>query len=225
MTIGVVTVAYGEPYQRFIPAWAQSVASLTVQPDHAVIICDSISAEHLDILERTLDSTRTTVMLTKTTPEYHPQILVNEAIAALETDWVCKMDIDDRFLPHALDKVPDCTSDVLMFGIMLTQWDSEGNEVNRRPVFMLPQHVDAKQIAVSPHNLVFSGSPFRHHVWQAAPFRDMIYEDWAFWIEAAKNGFTFTQTGSIDYEYRVHGSNVSMLCDDARWRRQVLDLQ
>lgn len=135
------------------------------------------------------------------------------------------MDVDDRFLPHALNKVDGCEADILMFGIMLTQWNPNGTPTNNRPTVMLPQKVSSENILTIPHNLVFSGSPFRKKVWEAAPFRDMIYEDWAFWIEAAKNGFTFTQTDGIEYEYRVHGANVSMHCNDQLWRDKVLALR
>jgi len=49
----------------------------------------------------------------------------------------------------------------------------------------------------------------------------MIYEDWAFWIEAAKNGAQFAQTDSLDYVYRIHDKNISMWCDDAAAKQKV----
>ena len=222
MSIGVVTVAYGSAYQRFLPEWAQAVAKLNTPPEQVTIICDTISAEHLDMLESTIRTCNVRVMLSLTVPEHHPQILVNEAIAATSTEWICKMDVDDIILPYALDKVANCQADVLMFGIVMSVWNADGTpKIPHSHVPMLAQKVTAQQIAQSPHNLVFSGSPFRKTVWEKAPFRDMIYEDWAFWIEAAKNGAQFAQTDSLDYEYRIHDKNISMWCDDAAAKQKI----
>jgi hypothetical protein len=72
------------------------------------------------------------------------------------------------------------------------------------------QQVTRFDIMRSPYNLVFSCSPFKRWVWRESPYLDMICEDWAFWIQAARNGARFQSSPSIDYEYVIHGSNITL---------------
>lgn len=210
MSVGLVTVAYGAKYQAFLLTWAQAVSRLNTPPEQIIIVGDDIDMGILNTVDGLLYGVE--YLHSTTVPEHHPQILVNEAIARLSTKWVCKIDVDDWIKPTALDEQP-WPGDIRMFGI----------ELNGQP--MPAQQVTASDVLGSPHNLVFSGSAFRKWVWEAAPYRDMIYEDWAFWIEAAKNGAQFTQSGQIDYEYRLHGANISMHCNDPYWRQKVNELR
>lgn len=207
MSIGVVTVAHGEKYRAFLPEWAEAVSRLETQPDAVTIVTDTLDCEHLaaacDLL-----SPDAAVIETRSSWTNHAQVLVNEAIAFTRTDWICKMDVDDLIMPHALNDLPH-DADVFMFGILL-----DGRN-------LYPQNISRQHVLDAPFNLVFSGSPFRRWVWSESPFRDMIYEDWMFWIDAAKNGARFTPSRTVDYEYRIHGSNVSLSCDEAYWASVV----
>ena len=49
----------------------------------------------------------------------------------------------------------------------------------------------------------------------------MICEDWMFWIEAAKNGARFQASPSIDYEYVLHGDNITSRTDMSYWENKV----
>lgn len=211
MSIGIVTVAYGPTYQQFLPEWATAVSALERRPDQITIVGDDISIQTLYELSSILGDYE--YLTSHTVPKHHPQVLINEAINATETEWVCKMDVDDLIFPHALNGVMQSLADVFMFGI------SVGNHA------LLPSPITGPEILQLPHNPVFSGSPFRRWIWEATPYRDMIYEDWMFWIDAAKNGATFTQSGRIDYAYRLHGSNVSENCDKAHWNAKVEELR
>jgi hypothetical protein len=211
MSVGLVTVAYGTTYQRFLPDWANAVAALETRPDQITIVGDDIDFDILYAISTILGDFD--YITSHTQPKNHPQILINEAIEATETDWICKMDVDDLIFPHALTGLNGRDCDVFMFGILVGQKS------------MFPSPVDAEAILNSPHNMVFSGSPYRRALWEANPYRDMIYEDWAFWIEAAKNGARFTPSGRIDYEYRLHEDNISEKCDKALWKGRVEELR
>lgn len=210
MTIGVVTVAYGDTYRAFLPEWAEAVGALQTQPEAVTIVTDRIDE---GIEDAVADHVPQAVMImSDQVPVYHPQILVNHAIDWTRTDWICKMDVDDIIYPHALDGVDGLDCDVFMFGISLNGQD------------MPPNDVTGDQVRESGENLVFSGSPFRRWVWERSPYRDMIYEDWAFWRDAARAGARFFPSGTIDYEYRLHGDNISVGCDDAYWREVVREI-
>jgi len=212
MSIGLVTVAFHDTYRADLQGWVDAVDQLQRQPDHVVIVTDAFTYE----IVYALDTLRPKVTIVTSKPDYlhHPQVLVNQGIAHLNTEWVCKMDVDDRIYPHALNRVEATTADVYMFGIRLTVNDEHRGD-------MFANVTTSDNIRTSNDNLVFSGSPFRRWVWEANPYRDMIFEDWAFWIEAAKAGAEFTQSGNIDYEYRLHDHNITNNIDEQAWKNIV----
>lgn len=205
MSVAVVCVAYGEKYRAFLPQWCEAVAQLQTQPEQIIIATDDV--EDCEVMVDWLPGM--SIVYAETEPLVHPQVCVNDAIRETDTEWVCKMDVDDLIYPHALNAIADCDADVFMFGIRL-------GSVN------LPaRHVTRGDILRTPHNLVFSGSPFRRSFWEAAPYMDMICEDWRFWVDAARNGARFQASPTIDYEYVIHGDNISQRGDLAEWEWEM----
>lgn len=207
-TVGVVAVAYGSEYIGFVRDWAERVAALQRGPNKVTIVSDQAPAELINDLFLMFGRGFTWIK-SNYVPEHHPQILINEAITVTDTEWICKMDIDDLINPNALDFVDTCIADVYMFGIRYNGTDMYANNVT------------AQDILDSPSNVVFSGSPFRRSVWAKQPYRDMLNEDWAFWVEAAKNGAVFTPSKTIDYEYVMHGGNISLGINEPYWASVV----
>lgn len=207
MSIGIVAVAYGDKYRAFLPRWMRALTMLERQPDRVMIVTDDVPSAIAALGDVYLSSA--VFKQAHGTFNVHPQVLVNEAIASVNTEWICKMDIDDVIFPHALNNLDRTDADVYMFGIQLSgQW--------------LPaRHATRADILKSPNNLVFSGSPFRRWVWERAPYRDMICEDWMFWIDAARNGARFHASPDIDYEYVIHGDNITLRTDMAAAERNV----
>jgi hypothetical protein len=185
----------------------RAVTMLERQPDRVMIVTDDVPSAIATLGDVYLSS----VVFKQAHGTFvnHPQVLVNEAIASVNTEWVCKMDIDDVIFPHALNNLDRTDADVYMFGIQLSgQW--------------LPaRHATRADILKSPHNLVFSGSPFRRWVWERSPYRDMVCEDWMFWIDAARNGARFHASPDIDYEYVIHGDNITLHTDMEAAERNV----
>lgn len=204
VTVGVVTVATG-PYKRFLPDWISSVNGLDAQPDLVVIVTDDLGIGYANA--------DTILVRAEGTYQHHPQVFVNQGIALMDTDYIVKLDVDDMFLPYALDGLEHHGTDIIGLGIRLGHVD-------------IPSRITtADEVLTSRENLLFSGSAFTRRIWEQNPFRDMIYEDWAFWIESAKHGATFSATGRADYEYRLHGDNISLTADDTYWRKAVDDLR
>lgn len=199
MSVGVVAVAYGDTYRAFLPRWMRAMTMLEQKPQQIMVVTDDVP----DCIARLGDVYLSSVIFKQAhgTFERHPQYLVNEGIASLQTDWVCKMDMDDIIFPHAFNGLHDCLADVYMFGIQLNE------------KWLPAHHVTAKDVLRSNYNMIFSGSPFRRWVWEKQGFRDMICEDWMFWIDAAKNGARFQASPNIDYEYVIHGDNITLHTD------------
>lgn len=199
MTVGVVAVAYGDNYRAFLPRWMRAMTMLEQKPQQIMVVTDDVP----DCIARLGDVYLSSVIFKQAhgTFERHPQYLVNEGIASMHTDWICKMDMDDIIFPHAFNGLHDCLADVYMFGIQLDE------------KWLPAHHITAKDVLRSNHNLIFSGSPFKRWVWEKQGFRDMICEDWMFWIDAAKNGARFQASPNIDYEYVIHGDNITLHTD------------
>lgn len=211
MSIGVVTVAVGEPYTQRLIAWADAVATLERTPDVVTVVSNRLGRDLVTQLDDILGDWQ--LVGSARSWRHHPQVLINDAIQMTDTDWICKMDADDLFLPHALNDVDDATdADVFMFGI----------EIQGRGLTFAG--VQADMIVRAEQNLVFSGSPFRRWLWTDNQFRDMIYEDWAFWIGCAKQGARFKSSGRVDYIYQLHDGQITKNIDEQYWTTIVRSL-
>jgi hypothetical protein len=210
VTIGVVTVAVGDTYLDRLPMWATAVAQLHRKPELVTVVTDQMPRRYVEILDDLLPQWQ--LVTSQRTWAHHPQVLVNDAIAMTETDWICKMDVDDIIFPHALTPLDETESNVWMFGI---------RHLDRE---LHPQPVTAQHIIDSPHNLVFSGSPYQRNLWIDNPYRDMIFEDWAFWIGCAQQDAHFQPSQQIDYEYTVHDQQISTRHDHNYWTQKVREL-
>ena len=210
MSTSIVTVAYGERYRMFLPEWSEAVKNLHTRPDQIIIVTDDV--EECEVLVEW--QAGMIILETTIEPKIHPQVCVNDAIAEADTDWVCKMDVDDIIYPHALDPLETCDADVYMFGIRMG-----GKNLPAR-------HATRQDVMKTPHNLVFSCSPFRRWVWEkTGGFQDAICEDWRFWVDAARVGARFQTSPTIDYEYVIHGENISQRGDLAIWESAARDYQ
>ena len=83
------------------------------------------------------------------------------------------------------------------------------------------QSLDSERILLSNNNLLSSLSPFKKSVWEKSGFKDFIYDDWAFWIDAAQNGFSFSSSNKADYIYVEHGQQATKTSDE-KYERSIL---
>jgi hypothetical protein len=204
VSIGIATVAYGQKYRDFLPYWIWAVQCLNTQPDEILIVTDDVGDAR-----RAVGDHRATIVHTEGSHKHHPQKYLDPAIRRLETDWVCKMDVDDLIRPHAFDRLATAHCDVWMFGIHYQNHDLHA------------PHITAEDILRLEANLVFSGSPYRKWLLTEASYRDMIYEDWAFWVDCAKQNARFQPSGTIDYDYVMHTDNISTHANDGYWQSVV----
>lgn len=209
MTIAIVTSVYGDEYLAFLPGWAQAVAALDRKPDSIAIAYNGQASEYQAAVNDLLDVTWVADLRPY---RVHPQVRVNAAIAATQDDWIVKMDVDDRLLPHALSGWEDADADVVNFGYTVG-------------AMQLPsRQVSASEMLRKAGNSIGSGSPFRRWVWEQNPFEDRAYDDWVFWIKAARAGARFTATGRVDYTYTQHAGQITHRLDHTEAHREVVAL-
>ena len=210
VSVGIVTSCYGPTYHRFLDDWSAAILDLNTAPDWITVIHDGVDSNTRQRLDRRHDIVW--IEDTLTAHRQHPQVHVNEAIAQTFTDWILKVDVDDELLPHALDGWQKTQADVVSFGYRIDLADHPS-----RPI-------SAQEIQRRTDNPIGSCSPFRRWVWETNHFADLLYDDWAFWIQAAEAGATFTNTGRVDYRYRSHPQQMSRNIDHAQAMREIESL-
>jgi hypothetical protein len=186
-TIAVVTACVGKNYHFFSSDWIQAVLKLERKPDEVIIATDLITHDFDAGLIQYVPAP-------KKSKSGHWAFAVNEAIAASTADWICKVDVDDIILPHALNGVDSCEADVYCFGI----------EIDGKS-----QHANPENILKQDDPQIFSNSVYRRWVWEANPYEDMFYEDGVFWYAAAIEGATFAISKTIDYVYGNHSNQTT----------------
>lgn len=199
-TVAVVTSCTTPDYWQFLRPWALAVAALERTPDEIVIATDLSLEGWAEIAEILPDAEW---VAPRTHARTHRAVIVNDAIDWSESDWVCKMDVDDLIHPHALNELDDCTADVYGFGYHVGGIDH-----------IVPA-LTAHELLDRVDNPLSSCSPFRRWLWERQPFRDMLYDDWAFWRDCAKAGAVFASSGRVDYTYRQHPGQFTARLDHA----------
>ena len=205
MTVGVVTVAVGKQYLDMLERWATSVASLERKPDSVTIATDEMPQEYIEIVNRILPEWK--LVISEHPTETHCQIFeyFNDAIAVTDTDWICKLDVDDVIYPHALNALDYVKEDVYCFGIKI-----DDKSVSARPV-------TADEVLNLDENLIYSNSPFRRQLWTENHYSKVVHNDWVFWVGCAAQNATFAASPNIDYKYKQSQSSY----DDEVGRAEV----
>ena len=206
-TVAVVSSCTTATYWPFLVPWAQRVAALTRTPDEIVVATDAPEYaraavdELLDV--QWVTPTRTWV--------HHAAYLVNDAIERTTSEWIAKLDIDDLALPGYLDGIDNTDADVYCVGYR----------------YMNHDHVvadwPAESILRMGNNPLASCSPFRRWLWQLQEWPDALFDDWVFWVRAAKAGAKFHSSKTIGYEYVAHPNQATKRGDLSAAQSQVDD--
>lgn len=209
MTIGIVSSVFGPKYYGFVLGWSEALAGLETKPHMITVIHDGIPDQIRSAAEEYINlswvyKNRGDVL--------HPQVHVNDVIGITDTEWIIKADIDDRLLPHALNGIDSNPADIVNFGYRIGD-----NQFPSRPV-------TAERILEKENNPVGSCSPFRKTVWENNRFQDLFFDDWAFWIGAARGGAIFDHTGRVDYVYSVHPEQISHKINSSIAHEQIRSL-
>lgn len=199
-SLGVVGVCHSYPHH--IPGWLKSVRELNRKPDEIVLVLYN----EIDETQYNLQG----VKVIKWYKDFEYSNMMNLAFEACNTDWIAWIGIDDRYRPHALDKIDSCEADVLALGF---QYDT-GQIWNPTPT-------NAEQILSLHANMIPCGSPVRRWLWEKQPFEQRIapFDDWCFWVGTAVNGATYDATSDIDVDYEYGGHWVP---NDSEARATVL---
>jgi hypothetical protein len=185
-TVGVVGVCHS--YADKIPAWLNSVRGLNRKPDEIVLVLwDQIDTDEMDL---------NGVKVVNWSGDFEYSNMMNLAVENCHTDWIAWIGVDDKYKPHALDRLDTCEADVLALGF----------EYDTGQVWM-PTKTNPEQILSMQANMIPCGSPFRRWLWDRIPFDQSIApsDDWQFWLGTALSNATYDATLTIDVEYEYAG--------------------
>lgn len=185
-TVGVVSICHGYPEK--IPGWVESVRALNRKPDQVVLVLwDQIVLDELD-----LDG----IKVVGWSGDFEFSNMMNLAIENCKTDWIAWIGIDDRYRPHALDKIDTTQADVLALGF----------EYDTGQIWS-PTVTHAEEILSMRANMIPCGSPFKRWLWERIPFDQSIApsDDWQFWLGTALSGATYDSTLDLDVDYEYAG--------------------
>lgn len=184
--LGVVAICHSYPEK--IAGWLDSVRALNRKPDEIVLVLWS----GIDTLLLDLNNVKV-VFWDK---DFAYSDMMNLAFENCKTDWISWIGIDDRYRPHALDKIDNCDADVLALGF---QYDTGQ--------LWTPAKTTGEEILSLIANMIPCGSPVRRWLWEKQPFEQRIapFDDWCFWIGTALSGATYDATLDIDVDYEYAG--------------------
>lgn len=200
VSLGVVSICHSYPEK--IDGWLKSVRALNRKPDEIVLVLwNAIDLDSLDLHN---------VKVVLWDGDFAYSDMMNLAFENCQTDWVSWIGIDDRYRPHALDKIDSCQTDVLALGF---QYDTGQ--------IWTPAKTHAEEILALHANMIPCGSPVRRWLWERQPFEQRIapFDDWCFWVGTAVNNATYDATLDIDVDYEYAGHWVP---NDAEARATVL---
>jgi hypothetical protein len=204
----VLTVSIG--YNHFLKKWAECVSKLNTKPKSIIIGIENIDVSLKEIIDDCLPNVKW-VKLVKVGGKLHGYYY-NQLISLVDTTWVCKIDADDQILPSAYDKLNFVDSDIFGFGNVSS---------SSKNVSLSDAELDSEKILFNKNNLLNALSPFKKIVWDKDQFKNFIYDDWAFWIDAAKNGFKFSSSNTVNYIYLQHDSQETKTTDE-KYERSIL---
>jgi hypothetical protein len=163
-TVSLPLAVWGEGYAQFFERWQEGVATLARQPDEIVIVTDEANKNlpvryHLDIALQTHYLKAS---------DYR---LWDYAIRQCSSDWVAICNIDDKFLPNALDQIDE--ADEAGANLLVDSLRVKGND------HLWTGHWDANTI---PQRFTMPGAePMRKDLYIAAGGYDYNFRfpDWA----------------------------------------------
>ena len=99
-TVSLPLAIWGSGYSKFLPRWWEGVTSLQKQPDEIVIVADD---KNFDLALSTIPTGYSATVLRLNADDYADYW--NRAIEACSSTWVAICNVDDKFLPEALNDI------------------------------------------------------------------------------------------------------------------------
>lgn len=135
----------------------------------------------------------------------------NTAIQRARGKYILPLDADNKIRSGLLQTSTDILDKYPDVGIVYSDVERFGQETG---VYQIPEF-DLCQLLLA--NYIDACAVFRKTVWEDcggyAPMPNRLgYEDWEFWIHAAKRGWEFHHVPKVLFDYRVRPNSMSVDC-------------
>lgn len=213
-TIVVITHNYG----RFLAAAVESAVNQTRPVP--VVIMDDGSTDETDAVVRALLARHPGLRIHRSAEVCGLSATRNAAVRHVQSDWVVYLDADDWLDLRFIERGEDWLD--LHPGVDVVTTDMTVVREGRRP-FVSRSRPPTGWQDLARKNGIVQTSFIRRSVILALDGYDsaLDYEDWDFWIRAAKAGYAFGRLPGAHVYRREHGLNKSKTCDEARAIMQI----
>ena len=201
LDMSIVTVAFGD-YKKFLIPWANSLTRLTILPKEIILGVDQIDSKLKKSLRELIPNL--VVYEIPRIGKVHYGLEFNFIISKTNSEWICKVDVDDLMLPDAYEELSEAPFDILAF-------NAQNSET--KAVISAIDNPSAKKVLEFEENTLLSLSPFRKWIWDEVKFRDTVFDDWAFWIESARLDPVIKKSQKVNYVYTVHENQATKKVD------------
>lgn len=207
--IGIPLGIWGVGYAKFLTRWWEGIDSLEVQPDEIVIVTDQQNFR--SVLEQS--EGRPIWIIQHESDSYGGYF--NRAIEMLQTDWIAMCNVDDYFLPEALNEIQKAEDE----GCNLVCDHLIHKDTNViQSASWRPEELD--------HSFTLMGcNPMTKHLWEAAGGfpEGMRFVDWGLAIRMRETGLVkpfYASTKRIVYDVGYDRLTMSGATLDGESRRQ-----
>ena len=163
MSVTVATANWNGFWGKYGDRWTECVRAMSPAPDRVIVASDEPIKTDFDVV----------ICHTKTLGPMR-----NAAIEITDTDWFVPSDLDDIPLPNYVDGL-HCGSDIHAFSYMYG---------DRTYGFTPSMWTDA--FSPNTGNPIASCSAYKTELAKKVKYRDIGWEDWAFWLDMKKTGAT-----------------------------------
>jgi len=181
-TVSLPLAIWGTGYAEFLPRWWDGVESLERQPDEIVCVADSNNYEAL------VESCRGKARLIKYDGKDYADFW-NKAIEECSSEWVAICNVDDKFLPQALNDIEKADAEGCNL-ICDSIQDKHNGSVY--PSSWRPH-------AIATTWTMVGAEPMKKSLWEAAGgfLSGYLFADWQLAMGMAKSGTVNAYDSSI----------------------------
>lgn len=207
-TVGLPLAIWGEGYSQFLERWWDGVESLERQPDEIVCVADR---QNYDAL---VQASRGKAKLIRYDGKDYADFW-NKAISECNTDWVAICNVDDKFLPQALNEIDkaDAEGYNLICDSIQDKHDHSVHMSSWRPD------------VISNTWTMVGAEPMKKSLWEAAGgfLSGYLFADWQLAMGMAKSGVVRAYDAStirIIYDRGIDRKTLSGVMSDGQTRSE-----
>lgn len=159
----IVTVCWGNYWEKYGKRWTQAALSITSKPEIIVVSDKEIDTQFKVVYDTSK----------------HAGLARNVGVQAATGEYVSCSDIDDIPYPHYFDGV-DGEHDIIGFAL-----DIEGYGRMNPDSYMWDRALE-----INAQNPLIVSSAVKRELLLKHPYRNVGWEDWALWLDLRKAGAT-----------------------------------